>query len=70
MNAAVSEALRSAAKWDALLLDPVYSGRGFAGLMHLVRKGTIKKNARVAILHTGGLPAVFGYQNLMFATGD
>jgi L-cysteate sulfo-lyase len=46
-----------------ILLDPVYSGKGMAGLIDLVRKGQFKKGQRIIFLHTGGSVALFGYQN-------
>lgn len=63
MNPAVSEAISLAATSDALLLDPVYSGRCFAGLIDHVRSGQIGQGARVCFIHTGGTPALFAYRN-------
>jgi len=61
MNEAVGEAIRTCARLDGLILDPVYTGRTMAGLFQCVRDGTIPKGSRVLFIHTGGLPAVFGY---------
>lgn len=44
-----------------MLLDPVYSGKGAAGLIDLIRKGHFKKGERVVFVHTGGSAALFGY---------
>lgn len=63
MNPEVAEAMDLAARDEAILLDPVYSGRCFAGLIQHVRSGTIKTGDRVAFIHTGGAPAIFAYQN-------
>ncbi|MEP3279211.1 MAG: D-cysteine desulfhydrase family protein [Stappiaceae bacterium] len=63
MNAPVAEAIKLAAQEEALLLDPVYSGRTMAGLIELVRNGTIVKGQRVTFIHTGGAPAIFAYQS-------
>ncbi len=63
MNEAVAEAIRLAAQQDAILLDPVYSGRCFAGLIDHLNKGRIRKGERVAFIHTGGTPAIFGYES-------
>jgi L-cysteate sulfo-lyase len=54
-------AIRLAAQTEGLLLDPVYTGRAFAGLMDLIRKGSIGKNEMVLFWHTGGTPALFAY---------
>ena len=55
------EAIRMFAELEAILLDPVYSAKGAAGLIDLVRKGHFKKGERVIFLHTGGSAALFGY---------
>ena len=55
------EAIRMFAQLEAILLDPVYSGKGAAGVIDLVRKGHFKKGERVVFLHTGGAAGLFGY---------
>jgi len=55
------EAIRLFAQLESVLLDPVYSGKGAAGLIDLVRKGHFKKGERVVFIHTGGSAALFGY---------
>ena len=47
------------AKFEGLLLDPVYTGRAAAGLIDLIRKGFFKKEETVLFWHTGGQPALF-----------
>jgi D-cysteine desulfhydrase len=46
---------------EAILLDPVYSGKAAAGLVDLVRKGVFAQGANVLFLHTGGSPALYAY---------
>jgi D-cysteine desulfhydrase len=53
------EAIHLFAKYEGLLLDPVYTGRAAAGMIDLIRKGFFKKNETVLFLHTGGQPALF-----------
>jgi L-cysteate sulfo-lyase len=53
------EAIHLFAKFEGLLLDPVYTGRAAAGMIDLIRKGFFKKNETVLFLHTGGQPALF-----------
>ena len=48
------------AELEGILLDPVYSGKGAAGLIDLARKGALK-GQRVVFLHTGGAAGLFGY---------
>ncbi|WP_296615563.1 D-cysteine desulfhydrase family protein [Sphingomonas sp.] len=61
VNPEVERAIRACASLDGLLVDPVYTGRAMAGLMHCVADGTITSGDRVLFVHTGGLPALFGY---------
>jgi len=49
------------AELEGILLDPVYSGKGAAGLIDLCRNGHFKKGERVVFLHTGGSAGLFGY---------
>ena len=55
------EAVRLLAQTEGLLLDPVYSGKGMAGLIDLIRKGRFKQDENVVFLHTGGSVGLFGY---------
>ncbi|WP_294609493.1 D-cysteine desulfhydrase [uncultured Roseovarius sp.] len=55
------EAIKMFAELEAILLDPVYSAKGAAGFIDLIRKGHFKKGERVVFLHTGGSVALFGY---------
>ncbi len=55
------EAIRMFAELEGILLDPVYSGKGAAGLIDWCRKGRFRKGERVVFLHTGGSVALFGY---------
>ncbi|MEE9428132.1 MAG: D-cysteine desulfhydrase family protein [Paracoccaceae bacterium] len=63
MNPQVGAAISLAAVQEALLLDPVYSGRAMAGLIQHIETGTIRQNERVTFIHTGGTPAIFAYQS-------
>lgn len=53
------EAIRLFARTEALLLDPVYTGRAAAGLLDLIRNGFFKRNETVLFWHTGGTPVLF-----------
>lgn len=67
VNEQTTEAILLAARSEGLLLDPVYSGKTLAGLISLTRDGTIKPDWNVLFVHTGGTPALFGYQGLVSA---
>ena len=58
----MTEALLQVARLEALLLDPVYSGKGMAGLIDLTRKGLLTDAKNILFIHTGGTPALFAYR--------
>jgi L-cysteate sulfo-lyase len=55
------EAVKMLAEMEGLLFDPVYTGKGLAGLIDWVRHGRFTKDDTVIFLHTGGSAALFGY---------
>ena len=55
------EAIDIFARLEGILLDPVYSGKGAAGLIDLVRQKYFKRGERVIFIHTGGAIALAGY---------
>jgi len=57
------EAIRLLARLEGILLDPVYSGKGMAGLIGEVNKGRFSKKDNVVFIHTGGSVALFGYRS-------
>jgi 1-aminocyclopropane-1-carboxylate deaminase/D-cysteine desulfhydrase-like pyridoxal-dependent ACC family enzyme len=59
-----ADAVRTVARTDGVLLDPVYTGKAMAGLIDLVRRGEIDKARTVVFLHTGGTPAIFAHPEL------
>ncbi|HQU37483.1 MAG TPA: D-cysteine desulfhydrase family protein [Anaerolineales bacterium] len=61
------EAVNLFAKYEGLLLDPVYTGRAAAGMIDLIRKGYFKSEETVLFWHTGGQPALFAekYANIL-----
>ena len=57
------EAVTMLARLEGILLDPVYSGKGMAGLIDLCRKGHFMKGQNVVFLHTGGSVGLYGYMH-------
>ena len=53
------EAVSLFAKYEGILLDPVYTGRAVAGMIDLIRTGFFKKDEMILFLHTGGQTALF-----------
>jgi D-cysteine desulfhydrase family pyridoxal phosphate-dependent enzyme len=47
------------ARLEGILLDPIYTGKAFAGMLDLIAKGKLGRQEPVIFLHTGGLPALF-----------
>jgi D-cysteine desulfhydrase family pyridoxal phosphate-dependent enzyme len=66
--AATREAISLMAQSEGVLLDPVYTGKAFAGLLGLARQGQLKTGANVIFLHTGGTPALFAYRQALLAS--
>ena len=44
---------------EGLFLDPVYTGKAFAGLLALAREGAFAPEEKVLFLHTGGAGGLF-----------
>ena len=57
----MKEAVSLLARFEGILADPVYSGKGLAGMIDLIRKGYFKKGENLVFLHTGGSAGLFGY---------
>ncbi|MEM7740862.1 MAG: pyridoxal-phosphate dependent enzyme, partial [Pseudomonadota bacterium] len=55
------EAIRLAARTEAMMTDPVYEGKSMQGLIDLTRKGYFPKGSKVLYAHLGGVPAINGY---------
>jgi len=56
-----NEAIRLAARTEAMITDPVYEGKSMQGMIDLVRKGFFPTGSRVLYAHLGGAPALNGY---------
>jgi D-cysteine desulfhydrase len=64
-NAAMVEAVQLLARTEGILLDPVYTGKIMAGLMGLARQGFFKPEENVLFLHTGGLPSLHAFEDVV-----
>ena len=64
-NPMMVEAVQWLARCEALLLDPVYTGKAMAGLIGLAREGFFGSGERVLFVHTGGLPSLFAYHDVV-----
>ena len=59
---AMREAVTLLARTQGILLDPVYTGKAFAGLLGEARHGGLRDARRILFWHTGGTPALFAYR--------
>jgi len=57
--------IKDVAKKEGLYLDPVYTGKGFYGLIDLIKNQVIPKGSRVLFMHTGGLGGLFQYEDVI-----
>jgi len=58
----MKEATKLLARKEAILLDPVYSGKAFAGLIGLIKNKKFTKNDNVLFIHTGGAVSLSAYE--------
>ena len=65
LNPATRQAILDAGRYEGILLDPTYSGKAMAGLIHLINQGEFNAGEHVVFLHTGGAPGAFGYPELL-----
>jgi len=61
------EAVKLVARTEAILLDPVYTGKTMAGLIDLLRKGYFNNMSNILFLHTGGAPSLYAYTESFFS---
>jgi D-cysteine desulfhydrase len=66
-NARMVEAVQLLARTEAILLDPVYTGKVMAGLIGMSRDGQLRRDENVLFLHTGGAPALHAYEAILLA---
>jgi D-cysteine desulfhydrase len=64
-NARMVEAVQMLARTEAIMLDPVYTGKVMAGMIDLIRRGEIGAKERVLFLHTGGSPSLSAYEDVL-----
>jgi D-cysteine desulfhydrase len=64
-NPRMVEAVQLLARTEAILLDPVYTGKAMAGLIGMVRGGELHAGHDVLFLHTGGAPALHAYEAVL-----
>ncbi|RYD54402.1 MAG: D-cysteine desulfhydrase family protein [Sphingomonadales bacterium] len=63
-------AIKIAAQTEGMLLDPVYTGKAFAGILDCAKRGTIEPGSDVLFVHCGGSPALFPHAELLTQDKD
>lgn len=64
-NEGASEAIRLLAETEGLLIDPVYTGKAFAGMLDYIRTGKVAAGSNVVFWHTGGATALFAEKEIL-----
>ncbi len=64
-NAMASEAIRLLARTEGLFIDPVYTGKAFAGMIDHIRKGDHAPGSKLLFWHTGGATALFAEREIL-----
>ena len=65
----MKQAVTMMARYEGILLDPVYAGKAFAGLVDLIRQGHFGHGENVVFLHTGGSVSLFAYPGIFDLQG-
>lgn len=58
----VLETIRVVARSEGVILDPVYTGKAFYGLMEQIKKGIFEQGCPIVFIHTGGTFSIFAYR--------
>lgn len=56
-------AIKELAHNEGIILDPVYTGRAFYGMLDCLKNKQLKPNAKVLFWHSGGFPATFYFSD-------
>ncbi len=59
----MNDAVMLLARLEGLLFDPVYSGKGLAGMIDLIGNGFFAGAGNIVFVHTGGSAGLFGYSD-------
>ena len=63
LTAETKDAIRTLAQTEGIVLDPVYTGKAFAGLLDLLGNGRFQPGQKIIFLHTGGFPGLWAYED-------
>jgi L-cysteate sulfo-lyase len=63
-TAAAMSAIRTLARTEGILLDPVYSGKAFAGFLDDINNRLYNPGDSILFIMTGGMPSLFAYRSV------
>ncbi|MCX8160803.1 MAG: D-cysteine desulfhydrase family protein [Candidatus Saccharicenans sp.] len=63
----ISKIISTVLQKEALVLDPVYTGKAMIGLLDLSQKGYFSASDRIVFVHTGGTPALFAFADQLLS---
>ena len=63
-SAETNDAIRTCARLEGMMTDPVYEGKSMQGMMDIIRRGEIPAGSKVLYAHLGGVPAINAYSFL------
>jgi len=61
----VVDAVKLLSSTESIFIDPVYTGKTLLGLIDMIKNNKISKNDRVVLMHTGGVPNIFAFGDLL-----
>ncbi|KAG1434239.1 hypothetical protein G6F57_021671 [Rhizopus arrhizus] len=63
-SAETNDAIRTCARLEGMMTDPVYEGKSMQGMMDIIRRGEIPAGSKILYAHLGGVPAINAYSFL------
>lgn len=64
------EAIRLMAELEGIILEPIYTAKALAAVIDHVKKGILTSRDTVLFMHTGGLPELFNYAEVLKRDGQ
>jgi 1-aminocyclopropane-1-carboxylate deaminase/D-cysteine desulfhydrase-like pyridoxal-dependent ACC family enzyme len=65
-----NEAVLLFGRHEGIILDPIYSGKCAAGMIAHIRHGRFARDDVVVFVHTGGMPAIFTWNDNLLAQAN
>jgi 1-aminocyclopropane-1-carboxylate deaminase len=64
-DAQTIDAIKTCARLEGMLTDPVYEGKSMAGMIGMIQSGEIPAGSKVLYAHLGGQPALPAYAGVL-----